>query len=178
MELGLSVHTNQNAFRTEIRDSEIIIQVFNLIKGFYTKAYASLVKKSLRIFVAIIAIPIGIPIVFIGLPLLYFFLIRTIRKSSLMLTKLQNTIPELPLSELSVLKNIFSELSKRGIDENFASKLIDSPTIFKPIAYALKESLDQHFYVRDLIDQQIEDDLNLFSIGLESELPLGISIEQ
>lgn len=176
MQIYLGGHLQENEFRNELVNHEKIVNIYKFVESLYRKAYSKILP-TIRVAILLIFTPVWLTLLVIIIPILYLYLIHVVKKSSDVLKKIQNSIPSLTINQLESIKKVFEDLDKKGMNEALAQSLLDAPALFKPLAYTMKENLDQHFAIKKQINIQIEEDLNLFSIGLEEELPLGISIE-
>ncbi|MDP3930112.1 MAG: hypothetical protein Q8R57_13910 [Bacteroidota bacterium] len=167
------------SIETGIKISASTIQTELLLYNIAVKLYSLLYKLPSNIIRYLFKILLGAVFITLILPFLYFGIVFYLRRSKSIIEDFKKEIPSLSLSQLEEFNKIFTNLYvDKGINPDVLTNLDNnSPVLFRPIWYIIKESIDKQFELKSLIEEQIKKDLELFSQGLEDELPVGIYCE-
>lgn len=132
------------------------------------KSISNMIDLPNKILTFFLKLVLGIAIGTIVVPIAYIYLVHALRKSAKILKYARTKIITMRVSQLEKLRKDLNDMDK-NMDKTILDGITDSPILMKPLMYALKESLDQYFELKECIDRQIEEDLQLFSEGLKTE---------
>ena len=157
-----------------VRPNQIAFKYIKVLDDVYRFIYEIKFLSWIRLLLKIIFIII---IAILVIPIAYILLVFFLKKSNATIAKLHLILPELSIKDLEELKGKFNQIEiKYGLSQDYRIETKNTPFILKPILFSLKENVDQYFELKKSIDEQIESDLHLFSLGLESDEPITSAV--
>ncbi|MCU0423203.1 MAG: hypothetical protein MUC81_10360 [Bacteroidia bacterium] len=110
------------------------------------------------------------PIVLLVFLIFYFYLAHAQKEAVIIAGKVRALLPELSIDELKELKDVLAEiLNKVNITREDLNEVSSFPTIIKPLAFSIKESLITFIELKESVEAEYNQSVKLLNNALNNE---------